>query len=342
MKNRLIRLLWKFFSHKKKIAEPKNILVVTTTGIGDTLWASPALQVIANKYPTANVSMLTTPIGKQLLQGHPPVKEFFTIKDKTFFPIIPLFFRLKKRHFDTIYIFHVSQRPVFTLIGCLGATRIIGTKGLCKGLDNLLTLSTDKCKEHEIVRRLRIVGDITATHPMRMVMESKSHFSFPYIVFQIGAKDAFKLWPKEYFIELGKKLVKNLNVTILITGSPLEKEETEKLAKQIPKTQSIAGRYSLQEIAQIIGDSKLVITNDTGPMHIAFALEVKTLALFGPTDVSLCGPWNTKNAHTITTRKTCFPCAGKKCYDSICMRQISVNEVYTKAKDLYENSDYHC
>jgi heptosyltransferase-1/heptosyltransferase-2 len=81
---------------------------------------------------------------------------------------------------------------------------------------------------------------------------------------------------------------------------------------------------------------KMVIANDTGPMHLAFAQKTPTIGLFTPTDPALCGPYYVDAAVTIAKKPTCTPCLRKRCKEPFCLMQISVQEVYDTALDLYQ------
>jgi ADP-heptose:LPS heptosyltransferase len=102
---------------------------------------------------------------------------------------------------------------------------------------------------------------------------------------------------------------------------------------------SSAGCLSLRGTAALIGRMALFITNDTGPMHIAFALKTPTIALFSPTDPALCGPYKAEKALALRKDTTCVPCIGKKCYNPLCLAQISPREVVVAAEKLLGSRD---
>ena len=93
----------------------------------------------------------------------------------------------------------------------------------------------------------------------------------------------------------------------------------------------------MRETAALIEKMNIFITNDTGPMHIAFALKTPTVALFSPTDPGICGPYRDEKPIVIEKPKTCTPCIGKKCDQPICMEQITVEEVIEAAESLFKN-----
>ena len=223
---------------------------------------------------------------------------------------------------------------------------IVGTKGINKGLDALLTTGLESHREHEITRRLRIVQEIGA-HADSELLEWTiasdeallanaflSDYKKPLVGLHPGAKDAFKQWPKEHFISVGKALAED-GFQVLVTGNPAEKTLAADIAGQIPGAKSIAGLLSLRTFAAVLSKFDLFITNDTGPMHMSFALGVKTVALFGPTDPALCGPHHAKNCAIFSKPRTCTPCLKKSCRDPFCMRQFGPDQILRNVKRFY-------
>ncbi|MBI3211650.1 MAG: glycosyltransferase family 9 protein, partial [Simkania negevensis] len=226
------------------------------------------------------------------------------------------------------------------------SANVIGTEGINKGLDELLT---KKCKApyvHEIERRLLIAEEIGVKKNdglMEIFLTEKEKLQAknlledldlkgktPLIGIHPGSKDLFKRWKEKHFIELGRKLVKEKKGKIVITGDHHEKELGQLIANKIPGAHSLAGKISLRILAALLGELHLFITNDTGPMHLAFAMNTPTLALFAPTDPHLCGPYKAKRNVIIYKGLTCSPCLRKKCGEPFCMEQINVDEVWEK------------
>ena len=122
--------------------------------------------------------------------------------------------------------------------------------------------------------------------------------------------------------------MKEKGAKILITGDPSEKILADEIAAHIPGAISLAGKLPVRITAALIEKLDLFITNDTGPMHIAFAMGTPTLALFSPTDPTLCGPYKINHGIVIQKPKTCIPCIRKSCVSPFCMEQIDPQTVY--------------
>jgi ADP-heptose:LPS heptosyltransferase len=262
-----------------------------------------------------------------------------------------LYFQLRKKKLDTALIFHTSQRPILPLCALLGIHRIIGTRGINKGLDDLLTNPLEARSEHEIQRRLEIVHQTGAKelHPLLEFYLSSQDFEnaevflkqnqipsyIPIVGLHPGAKDKFKQWPPENFIRLGNLLKDHLGCQIIVTGNASEKTLVEKVAGQIKGAIAVTGDLALRTVAALIRRMSLMIANDTGPMHVAFAMQTPTLALFAPTDPKFCGPYMASRVKVIQKSRTCTPCLRKKCLEPLCMMQIGIQEAYEKALELF-------
>lgn len=316
----------------------RHFLVVSTTGLGDTLWATPALRALRRRWPEAKISVMTTRLGKEVLKGCRAVDHFFVVGDGLFSFFGPLR-KLRRERVDTALIFHTSQRFALPVCALCGIERIVGTQGLNKGLDGLLTVALKGQRCHEIERRLEIVravGGEEVSPLLEMGGEKRAKRSEVVVGIHPGAKDTFKQYPPEYFIQVARALKQLLKCQIVITGGPEEKGLVEGMCAQVEGAISLAGGLTIGELAGEIGAMDLFITNDTGPMHVAFAVQTPTVALFCPTDPALCGPYRAEKVRVLSKERTCRPCLKKKCRDPFCMRQIPVLSIVKAAKELID------
>jgi ADP-heptose:LPS heptosyltransferase len=318
-------------------------LIVSTTGLGDTLWATPAIRALRQKYPSCFLAVLTSGVGAGVLKNNPHIDDLISLAKTPLLMLIP---RLRKEKIETIFVFHASQRIIYPLTHWVGATRIIGTHGINKGLDVLLTEAREAKPIHEIQRRLELVDLKQSDSQMELFpsLEDRkkansvlSHISayHPIVGLHVGAKDGFKQWPKESFVEVGQRLQNHLGAQIVVTGGSDEIKLVKEITGQIPGSLPMAGNLSVLELAALIEKMSLFITNDTGPMHIAYAMKRPTLSLFAPTNPLLCGPYLAPKTLAIKKPVTCSPCLKKKCRDPFCMRQISADDVFNAALKLY-------
>lgn len=344
MKNLLIKWLIDLVKCWRTPCEEPNFLIVSTTGLGDSIWGTPALRALREAYPESYIGLLTSRIGAEVFHNNPHSNKIFTLKSSSFFSYFRLYFSMKKKKFGTIFIFHTSQRAVLPFCFLLGAKTIIGTEGINKGLDFILTKTLPQKPIHEIARRIEIVNVIADKPFLELFLniedkEKAQEFLkccaipsyLPMIGLHPGAKDKFKQWPPEHFVTLGKRLVDTLGCQIFITGDKSEKELVHKIASQIPNAIAIAGDLPVRAFAAFLHQLHLFITNDTGPMHIAYAMNTPTVALFSPTAPKICGPYLAPRVSILARPPSCSPCLRKRCREPFCMMQIGPEDVYNSA-----------
>ncbi len=161
------------------------------------------------------------------------------------------------------------------------------------------------------------------------------------IVLNAGATNSrAKCWPENYFAELADRMVHELDAKIILIGAGAERENAERVISQMKRPASalnLAGKSTIPELIGILAKANLVITNDTGPAHVAAALSVPTLTIFGPTNEFETAPLG-KNSEFIRAEGIeCKRCMHRECpIDHRCMTRITVNAVAEKSLSLLE------
>lgn len=329
--------------HPKNCSKKKRLLVVSTTALGDSLWALPAIESLRSSFPNSYLALLTSPIGKEVFTGHPCLDQIYEIKR----PIWKCFFSMRKKlykeKFDAVLLFHASDRLIFLLSASLGAQELIGTEKINKGLDRVFSKLLLQEKEHEIVRRLKIVeaiGGKRSTEILRLpwnLPKNSCSKTKPTIALHPGSKDSFKRWKLEHFITVANFFLTQ-GFEVIVTGSFREKELIDAIVKNALGSTALKEGLSLQEFAKKLSEVDLLICNDTGPFHLASSLDIPTLAIFGPTDPFLCGPHLAKKSHVIQANLSCTPCLKRKCPIPFCLWQIGPHMVIEKACDILKSS----
>ena len=148
----------------------------------------------------------------------------------------------------------------------------------------------------------------------------------------------YKRWAPEKYAELGNFLCEKFNASIMIFGSSEEQDISEKILKLMRYPPIITtGKTTLRQAAAIIEKCDLFVSNDTGLMHIAAALNVPTIGIFGPTDPRKNSPRG-KNTTFIWKNFPCSPCYNTekaiKCKEAKCLNSISVEEVLVRIKKI--------
>lgn len=166
----------------------------------------------------------------------------------------------------------------------------------------------------------------------------------PYIIINPNASDMLPLrrWKLENFIVLIQRLIESYNrITIIITGTSSEANAADKICKKINSNKIInmSGKTTLEDLLTLYYISNIIVTNDSGPGHFASMTDIHNIVLFGPETPKLFGPRG-KNSYVIYKKLACSPCVNafnhrfSPCLNNICMKLISVDEVFCKIKDV--------
>lgn len=158
-----------------------------------------------------------------------------------------------------------------------------------------------------------------------------------WIVLLPGGRWDNKRWPVQYFVDLAKRLREIPALRLVVLGSKNERPLGETIAAAVPDfCLNLAGETSLDEMIEWIRQSRLVITNDTGPMHVAAAVGRPVIAIFGPTDPLNTGPYRQLQNVMQTSSLPCVPCLKGTCahWDKLaCLHAISPAAVFEKARE---------
>jgi len=161
----------------------------------------------------------------------------------------------------------------------------------------------------------------------------------PFLVLNPGAAyGSAKRWPEDRFANVADTLARELNLAVALIGSSSEVPIAQQIRDRMKASAAIlTGNTSLETLIGVLAESSLMITNDSGPMHIAAALGVPTVAVFGSTDDKVtgpCGPQTRIVKHPVE----CSPCLLRECpIDHRCMNGVSVEEVCMAARELMKN-----
>ncbi|MBI3592158.1 MAG: lipopolysaccharide heptosyltransferase I [Nitrospirae bacterium] len=329
---------------------PKKLLIIKPSSLGDIVHSLPFLDVMKDSFPKAEIHWIIAKGLEGLLEDHPMVNKLWIInKDQwkslkkikgTISEVRQLFSALKKERYDiTVDLQGLLRSGLLT--NASRASVRVGFKEAREGSSLFYTHKVKGGKEvHAVDRYLKIAAALgcEATEvrfPMPLIRESQKVQRLKadvgqYAVIVPGARWKTKIWPAERF----GLLTSMLNTKSIIIGSSSDAaiaEEIETLSGG--RALSMAGKTDIKELISIIRDAGLVVTNDSGPMHIAAAFSRPVVAIFGPTNPVRTGPYSSN--HTIVRADIkCAPCYKKSCKDTRCMDEISVEMVYEAIKKL--------
>lgn len=336
----------------KGVQTPVNIVVRMPNWIGDLVMATPVLADLRAAFPKASITAMCCRPLSELLAHDPSIDELFCFtklgvsrRDEK----RSLIEKLRTGKYDVGILLTNS----FSSAWWFWQGRVLHRIGFAGHFRRWLLTDAlrrpEKGHEHEVVtykRLLEPLGIQRSSTPPKLFLKPEELRESKQLLVQRGYKpDALliginpgaaygsaKCWPLEHFRELAVRLLaKRTDAYLVFFGdnstAPLVKEICQALPERVI---NLAGMTSLRELACLIQECNVLVTNDSGPMHIGAALGTPLVALFGSTDDRATGPYGQESA-VIHKRPGCSPCFKRVCpIDFRCMRGISVDEVIEK------------
>ncbi|SFV66605.1 ADP-heptose--lipooligosaccharide heptosyltransferase II [hydrothermal vent metagenome] len=288
------------------------------------------LIAIKNKYPKAKIDVIANKLCLPLAEFMPQINqviELNTQHGKFDFNKRKILGKSLKGKYDLAIILPITWKsalvPFFAnipeRIGFLGEMRF----GL---INNKIKLNKQKTPlmvdRYLLMLSQKITKDLYPKFNINTQIIQKSVALCP------GASyGPAKKWPVEYFYELAEKLT-NKGYLCFIFGSQAEKKDADKIKNNNPKITNYVGKLTLKESIKKMSEMEIIISNDSGLMHIASALNKKVIAIFGSSTPKHTPPLNDK-AIILQTDEKCRPCFAKTCrFDHYnCLKNISVSDI---------------
>ncbi len=320
--------------------------------VGDLVMATPVLVDLRQAFPQAQITAMCKAPLCELLQQETAIDELFcfTPPSNTFLRrqehrnIIE---KIRSGKYDTAILLTNSFSSAWWCWEGKIARRI-GYRGNFRKwlLTEALPWSNDAMHQVDFYKKLLEPFEISRSHTApRLILSPKETQEAKERLYQSGYRPGQKLiginpgcaygsakcWPFDRFRALALELQKQAFVVFL--GDAAGSDLVKKIVQGLPeKVLNFAGATRLREAAAVIQNCDLFITNDSGPMHIASALGIPLIALFGSTDDKKTGPYEDSSS-VIHKKAACSPCFKKVCpIDFRCMKEISVEEVLRKAR----------
>ena len=347
----------------------ERILVRGTNWIGDAVMSTPALQRLRTSFPGSRISLLATPLTCELFAASPLVDEVIPYRRReegrqAFFRALA---RLRRSRFDVALLFQNAFEAAL-LTWLAGIPHRVGFAA--QGRGPLLTHPLQRVTKgrHQINDYLDIVAagehlflgeefqpaepapfpSLTAGEKEKtaatalLAGQGVAPGDRPLIALNVGATNSrAKCWPAERFAALAVRLADEKDAGILLIGGPGEvvaADEVAGLAKS-PAVINLAGKTTLPELLGVLSQCSLLVSNDTGPAHIAAALGRPVLTIFGPTNEFETAPTGPRADLIRADGIECARCMHRDCpIDHRCMTRLAVEEVLAKARALTDCS----
>ncbi len=321
----------------------KKILIIRTGAIGDVVHSTNLYRSIKKFYPSIKIHYMTSELIKPLLISDPDLEKIITINPK--FSLFSAYTKelaniLKQEYYDLV----INLHPSFKVRGLIFLSdikkQLIYKKNFkVHAVTNFwqtgLKVFPDMQEEKELTLHLPKEAVETAKERLKNLPR-------PLIVINAGgvmSKRQGRTYPVDKWIELGNKIQEKYNGTVILNGAKEDKEILSPL-NNIKNSINFIGELSLVDSCAVISQCNLMISGDSGPLHIASALKVKSIGLYGSMPVNRTGCYS--SGVNIVSEKSCVPCNRRKCkylqnsekIYAPCMEEIQTNTVLNTVIDF--------
>jgi len=314
----LVGVPFRLFS-PRSIEAPSKALILKPCSISQVMMATPLLSALSDAYPQASFDWASSDWARPAISGNPLVGGFVDtgrvlLADGTWDDVKALIERLRPEQYDTCFI--PSRSAILSYVAWqAGIPQRIGLNASGRGFAQTLPVKLPKSEKQEAEVYLSLAESIginakpdMAFYPSdrdrsrmtgRLVEGIGWDGVMPLAVLHPGGgrnpvrMDESKRWPAERFALLGSQLMRKYGARVLLVGSEDSQELAETILGMISTpVVNLTGQLSLGELGALCEMADLYVGNDTGPTQIAVAMGCPTLAIFGPTDPSISGPWS--------------------------------------------------
>jgi heptosyltransferase-2 len=341
----------------------KRILVVRTDRLGDVLLTLPMLPALRACFPDAHIAMLLRRYTGEVMEGNPHVNEVIWYDHNAervpFFRMCAL---LRAQRFDAAIVVYPRLRLAL-LMFCAGIPLRIGTGyRFYSFLFNRKVFEHRKdAKRHEVEYNLNLVRELgcdvprdfkpeffvdipaVAEESVRVLLQAHGIAGKPFIILHPGSGGSAREWPAENFGSLAAKLSAETGCRVLVTGGKGEEAKVADVVRAADGSAiGVAGKLAVKELAVLIRSARLFVSNSTGPLHLAVAMNTPVVGLY-PQHTAMSarrwGPYTGNKVVLVPDR----PLDCQTCVENLtvceCMASISVEQVFTAARTLLKNQN---
>jgi heptosyltransferase I len=324
--------------------EPRRILIIKPSAIGDVVHALPVLPRLRKRWPAAQITWLVTPTCAGLVENHPQIDEVILFdrqrlaawwrKPSAFLELMRFANRLREASFDLVIDLQGLFRSGW-ISAVTGAPWRAGFATAREFAPIFYTQFVDGSVEndHAVERYLKMAtalgceeGPVEFTFAAddadRAYVDRLIPPDVPYAVLLPGANWETKRWPIDKFAQLVKPIREQFGLACVVAGAGGDAA----LARPILSDFDVIGKTNLRQTVALLARSSLVIANDTGPMHIAAALGKPLVTPYGPTSPRRTGPFGRMES-VVRLDIPCSPCFSRTCSHHSCLQWLTVDHV---------------
>jgi lipopolysaccharide heptosyltransferase II len=329
----------------------KKILCIKPRGIGDIILSTIILDNLATWYPGAKIDYLTENFAKDAVNNNPLVNKILTTERTEF--SLKTALKIRKEKYDLVLDLWSNPRSAqFTFLSGVKYRAGYAYRGRKYAYN--IQAPPDRGSHHSAEHNLELLkalGVPVISKKIHYYVSSDSNNSgldfikknFPANTPVTGIIPSGG-WPSkrcdaETWVKICNGMYNKYKTKFLILWGPGDEEDANYIKRQLPGLTVLAPPTSIAEMSGLINNCSLIIANDSGPMHIAAALGVPVLGLFGPTDPKMHGPYSENSGYVIKEDLFCIICNKTQCpYNHECFINMDVESVVEKAGILMLNS----
>jgi lipopolysaccharide heptosyltransferase II len=333
----------------------KNILVFELNWLGDIIFSLPFLRALRKNFPEARIVCAVVPRYAGLLVNDPWIDGIIHLSDNNRITGLPerisFVRRIRAESYDTAFFLKPSRTKTAMAVSAgirerigfpgkgASITREVEAPGMgVHRVDHILALAT-AFGVHDADRRYEYFVTDADIGCMEALLVAAGGGKRRVVALNPGGNWDAKRWPPERFGQLALKLIERFeDIEVVVTGAPKDRVIAAGIARRASSDRcySVAGKTGLNELAALFKKSALVVSADSGPLHLAAASGSLTIALFGPTSEAVTGPRGKEESVVIKGEAACeIPCYADVCKkDFICMKSIRTDEVFREAERM--------
>ncbi len=337
----------------------KRILVTFLMHLGDLTLTTPFIHALRKAAPAAHITFLADEKLKDVVLHNPYLDEVITIdkkgRDNSLLALAACARRLSKMDFDVLINLHPNERCSFICALTKAGVRAGTAHTLFKPLWDVFTPLNRKIHAADMyLNVLTQLGVEKLEHNGLEIFPSEEHLrhaeefwrghgvfgSDKLAGFNIGSAVATKRWAPERFARVAD-IMADKGYKPVFFGGTMDEEMVQEAVSYMRTIPVVAtGNFTIGGLAAAMRRCSLIITNDSGPMHVAISQKVPIVAMYGPSSPKLYGPY-TRDALIVTAEPPCPGCADgmkHKCGDMQCMTRLTVEQVVAAAEKILENA----
>ena len=316
------------------------ILVINLSNIGDAVLTTPVIQTLKSNFPQAHLAVLVGPRAFSVFKNDRRIdKKIVYDKAISWKNKLGLIDRLRHDRYDLVVDLRQTAFTVFlgTRYHTSAFTRAPRSLTHMKDRHLWKVKSLGLVVDDEIGPSVEFSEDEKAK-VIQMFNKWQINPGQPIIALAPGARNMTKRWGAKGYKQLIGRLVKEYNAKIIMVGDEQDELLVQEVIEEVkPAPVNICGKTSIGTLACLLTKCNLLVSNDSAPMHLAWAVNTPVVAIFGPTDWRKYAPGGTDDA-VVYKDLTCAPCEKSLCPKGTreCMKLISVDEVFAACKRILD------